>query len=114
VTEEQIKRDLAMNKFDWDHPQHLQPQSPTAFKQVSVVWDAYDACKDAHGICVITEWDEFKKLDYQKIYDNMQKPAFIFDGRNVLNVEAMRKIGFVVYSIGKPLDPWVKDLQVSI
>ncbi len=114
VTEDQIKRDLAMNKFDWDHPQHLQPQSPTAFKQVSVVWDAYEATKDAHGICIITEWEEFKKLDYQRIYDNMQKPAFIFDGRNVLNVEALRKIGFIVYSIGKPLDPWVKDLQVSI
>ncbi|KAH8934760.1 hypothetical protein BDL97_18G101300 [Sphagnum fallax] len=114
VTEDQMKRDLAMNKFDWDHPQHLQPQSPTAFKQVSVVWDAYEATKDAHAVCIITEWDEFKKLDYQRIYDNMQKPAFIFDGRNVLNVEALRKIGFVVYSIGKPLDPWVKDLQVSI
>ncbi|KAH8951055.1 hypothetical protein BDL97_09G006200 [Sphagnum fallax] len=114
VTEDQIKRDLAMNKFDWDHPQHLQPQSPTAFKQVSVVWDAYEATKDAHGVCIITEWEEFKKLDYQRIYDNMQKPAFIFDGRNVLNVQALRKIGFIVYSIGKPLDPWVKDLQVSI
>lgn len=113
VTEEQIKRDLVMNKFDWDHPEHLQPQSPAAFKQVSVVWDAYEAAKDAHGICIITEWDEFKKLDYQKIYNNMQKPAFIFDGRNILDVAALRKIGFIVYSVGKPLDVYVKDLSAS-
>ncbi|ONK75784.1 uncharacterized protein A4U43_C03F20520 [Asparagus officinalis] len=110
VTEEQIQRDLAMNKFDWDHPIHLQPTSPTAVKQVSVTWDAYEATKGAHGVCILTEWDEFKKLDYKRIYDNMQKPAFIFDGRNVVDVEKMREIGFIVYSIGKPLDAWLKDM----
>ncbi|KAF7809053.1 UDP-glucose 6-dehydrogenase 4 [Senna tora] len=97
-------------KFDWDHPAHLQPSSPTSIKTVSVVWDAYEATKDAHGICIMTEWDEFKKLDYQKVYDNMQKPAFVFDGRNIVEVEKLRKIGFIVYSIGKPLDSWLKDM----
>ncbi|CAK9177737.1 unnamed protein product [Ilex paraguariensis] len=110
VTEDQIQRDLTMNKFDWDHPLHLQPMSPTAVKQVSVVWDAYTATKDAHGVCILTEWDEFKTLDYQRIYDNMQKPAFIFDGRNIVNVDKLREIGFIVYSIGKPLDAWLKDM----
>ncbi|CAN6864904.1 unnamed protein product, partial [Brassica oleracea] len=110
VTEEQIQRDLTMNKFDWDHPLHLQPMSPTTVKQVSVAWDAYAATKDAHGICILTEWDEFKKLDYEKIFDNMQKPAFVFDGRNVVDAEKLRKIGFIVYSIGKPLDQWLKDM----
>ncbi|KAI8017978.1 UDP-glucose 6-dehydrogenase 1 [Camellia lanceoleosa] len=43
VTEDQIQRDLTMNKFDWDHPLHLQPMSPTTVKQVSVVWGAYEA-----------------------------------------------------------------------
>uniref|UniRef100_M4E417 UDP-glucose 6-dehydrogenase n=1 Tax=Brassica campestris TaxID=3711 RepID=M4E417_BRACM len=99
VTEEQIQRDLTMNKFDWDHPLHLQPMSPTTVKQVSVAWDAYAATKDAHGICILTEWDEFKKLDYEKIFENMQKPAFVFDGRNVVDAEKLRKIGFIVYSI---------------
>ena len=53
---------FSMNKFDWDHPAHLQLMSPSAIKQVSVVWDAYEATKDSHGICVIQEWDEFKVL----------------------------------------------------
>ncbi|WMV18584.1 hypothetical protein MTR67_011969, partial [Solanum verrucosum] len=47
VNEDQIQRDLAMKKFDWDHPLHLQPMSPTGVKQVSVVWDAYTTTKDA-------------------------------------------------------------------
>ncbi|KAF3444842.1 hypothetical protein FNV43_RR14535 [Rhamnella rubrinervis] len=110
VTEDQIQRDLTMNKFDWDHPLHLQPMSPTTVKQVSVVWDAYEATKDAHAVCILTEWDEFKTLDYQRIYDNMRKPAFIFDGRNIIDVDKLREIGFIVYSIGKPLDPWLKDM----
>ena len=62
--------------------------------------DPYEACKDAHAIAVLTEWDEFIKYDWQKIYDEMQKPAFIFDGRNLLNRESLEKIGFVYQSIG--------------
>ncbi|GFP90396.1 UDP-glucose 6-dehydrogenase 1 [Phtheirospermum japonicum] len=110
VTEDQIQRDLSMNKFDWDHPLHLQPMSPTTVKKVHTVWDAYEATKDAHAVCILTEWDEFKKLDFQRIYDNMQKPAFVFDGRNVVDANKLREIGFIVYSIGKPLDAWLKDL----
>uniref|UniRef100_A0A8I6YAJ5 UDP-glucose 6-dehydrogenase n=1 Tax=Hordeum vulgare subsp. vulgare TaxID=112509 RepID=A0A8I6YAJ5_HORVV len=110
VTEDQIQRDLAMNKFDWDHPMHLQPTSPSSVKQVSVVWDAYEATKGAHAVCILTEWNEFKELDYQKIFNNMQKPAFVFDGRNVVNADKLREIGFIVYSIGKPLDAWLKDM----
>ncbi|XP_065029070.1 UDP-glucose 6-dehydrogenase 5-like [Musa acuminata AAA Group] len=110
VTDDQIQRDLATNKFDWDHPVHLQPMSPTAVKQVSIAWDAYEAAKGAHGVCILTEWDEFKELDYRRIYDDMQKPAFVFDGRNVVDPEKLRAIGFIVYAIGKPLDSWLKDL----
>ncbi|PIA35512.1 hypothetical protein AQUCO_03500107v1 [Aquilegia coerulea] len=51
VNEDQMQRDLTMNKFDWDHPIYLQPMSPV--KQVSMVWDAYTAAKDAHGICIL-------------------------------------------------------------
>ena len=49
-----------------------------------------EAAKDAHAICVMTEWDEFKAYDYQKVYDAMVKPAFIFDGRNILDHAKLR------------------------
>ncbi|MFN3757306.1 MAG: UDP binding domain-containing protein, partial [Flavobacterium sp.] len=60
----------------------------------------YDACKEAHAIALLTEWDEFKTLDWQKIYDKMKKPAFIFDGRNILDKNKLTKIGFQFYGIG--------------
>ena len=69
-------------------------------KGVHVTANAYDACKNAHAIAVLTEWDEFKSYDWQKIYDNMLKPAFVFDGRNLLNRAALEKIGFVYKAIG--------------
>lgn len=60
----------------------------------------YEACNNAHAIAVLTEWDEFINYDWQKIYDSMQKPAFIFDGRNLLNASELRAIGFVYQAIG--------------
>ncbi|MCH7400528.1 UDP-glucose 6-dehydrogenase [Belliella kenyensis] len=64
-------------------------------------FDPYAACKGAHAIAVLTEWDEFRELDWQKIYDQMQKPCQIFDGRNLLDKQKLEKIGFRVYAIGK-------------
>lgn len=60
----------------------------------------YEACQNAHAIAVLTEWDEFTQYDWQRIYDGMQKPAFVFDGRNILNVEELQKIGFIYQGIG--------------
>ena len=68
---------------------------------ITISQDPYEICKSAHAVAVLTEWDEFKEYDWQKIYDSMLKPAFIFDGRSILNVHFLEKIGFKVYSIGK-------------
>jgi UDPglucose 6-dehydrogenase len=70
-------------------------------KLMTVYKDPYDAVKDAHAIAIMTEWDEFKTYDWQRIYDNMKKPAFIFDGRNILDKNKMKAIGFEYFSIGK-------------
>jgi UDPglucose 6-dehydrogenase len=69
-------------------------------KQVQSFNDPYNACKEAHAIAVLTEWDEFKDYDWQRIYDNMQKPAFVFDGRNLLDAAKMKEIGFIYKAIG--------------
>lgn len=69
-------------------------------EHLDVVNDPYEACKDAHAIAVLTEWDEFKDYDWQKIYDNMNKPAFVFDGRMILDKEKLENIGFKYYVIG--------------
>ncbi|MFY8213519.1 MAG: UDP-glucose 6-dehydrogenase [Flavobacterium sp.] len=69
-------------------------------KYTKVYEDAYDACKGAHAIAVLTEWDEFKSYDWHQIYNSMLKPAFVFDGRNLLDKNALEKIGFVYQAIG--------------
>ena len=91
VGEEQIQFDL----------NYLESRSEIEnAKGVQVAINAYDACNNAHAIAVLTEWDEFKTYDWQKIYDNMLKPAFVFDGRNILNKAELEKIGFIYQGIG--------------
>ena len=55
----------------------------------------------AHAVAIMTEWDEFAELDFERLYDSMLKPAFIFDGRNILDLEKLREIGFRAEGIGK-------------
>ena len=62
--------------------------------------DPYAALEGAHALGVLTEWDEFKTYDWQRIYNKMQKPAFVFDGRNVLDRAALETIGFIYKGIG--------------
>lgn len=69
---------------------------------VEVCSDAYEAVKGAHAVAILTEWDAFKTLDYGKVFDSMLKPAFVFDGRNILDIKALREIGFEAAAIGKP------------
>src|SRR5690606_1922901 len=92
VSADQIYRDL----------DYLGTRSPEENRRlVKVVNDPYQACNQSHAIAVLTEWDEFKTYDWQKIYDNMQKPAFVFDGRSILDRRELEKIGFEVYTIGR-------------
>lgn len=67
---------------------------------ISTFEDPYEASVNSHAIALLTEWDEFKDYDWKKIYDGMQKPAFVFDGRNILNKTALEEIGFVYHGIG--------------
>jgi UDPglucose 6-dehydrogenase len=68
---------------------------------VETFGDAYAAAKGAHALVVCTEWDEFRKLDFGRIYKEMNQPAFVFDGRNVLDLAALRELGFTASGIGK-------------
>ncbi len=69
--------------------------------RLSVATSAYEAVKGAHAIAIVTEWDEFKTLDFTKIFDGMHKPAFLFDGRNIMDLAKLRAIGFRAHGIGR-------------
>ena len=70
-------------------------------RQLTICSSATEATDHSHGIAVLTEWDEFATLDFPAVYDKMFKPAFVFDGRNVLPHDKLKEIGFNVYAIGK-------------
>jgi UDPglucose 6-dehydrogenase len=69
--------------------------------RLTVAKTAYEAAEGAHTLAVATEWDEFKKLDYARIHASMAKPATLFDGRNLLDLPALRALGFKAFGIGK-------------
>jgi UDPglucose 6-dehydrogenase len=74
-------------------------------KNVTVVDNAYAAANKAHAIAVLTEWDEFKTLDMERVFADMHRPAFVFDGRNIMDARRLEEIGFELYSIGRQSHP---------
>ena len=70
-------------------------------ENITVCSSATEAAADSHAVAVMTEWDEFRDIDFEAVYASMNKPAFLFDGRNLLDRERLHAIGFVIQSIGK-------------
>ena len=68
---------------------------------VQYIEDPYEAAEGAHALVICTEWDIYRELDYARIHAGMMKPAFIFDGRNILDHNALFEMGFQVFPIGK-------------
>ena len=69
---------------------------------VKYVEDPYRAASGCHALAILTDWDLYRKLDFRKIYKSMVKPAFLFDGRNIIDHKKCFALGFNVYPIGKP------------
>lgn len=92
VKEEQIYADL----------DYLNTRSEEENRRlVTVVSSPEEATKDAHAVAVLTEWDEFTTYNWETIYNNMLKPAFLFDGRKILDSSSMKEIGFKHFAIGE-------------
>ena len=72
-----------------------------ALDKVEFEVDPYEATKGAHAVAVCTEWKLYAGLDWKRIYDSMEKPAFVFDGRNILDAAALKAIGFNVVGVGR-------------
>eukprot|EP00798_Chlamydomonas_sp_ICE-L_P012173 gene12173-15291_t len=72
-------------------------------------WDRPHAGSPSVSANTLNMWDEFSTYDYQRIFSSMTKPAFVFDGRNILDHKALRAIGFIVYGLGRPLDPYLTE-----
>ena len=77
-------------------------EAKSSGSNIEIERDAYAACHGAHAIAILTEWDLFKDLDFERIFQSMEKPACIFDGRNILDRKELDRIGFKTYGVGKP------------
>ncbi len=103
VTAEQVYADLEYlqihRRTDVDKNEALSSEEIRSL--VTVHSTPYTAMHDAHALAILTEWDEFKTYDWNKVYEGMKKPAFVFDGRAIVDSKALTAIGFDVYAIGK-------------
>jgi UDPglucose 6-dehydrogenase len=97
VTQEQIFRDM---EYLLDQQGAL-VSKPAFLARITVHNDPYSTVEQAHAIAILTEWDEFKTYDWTRIYDQMKKPAFVFDGRALLDRESLSKLGLKLYTIGR-------------
>ena len=97
VSEEQIKNDM---QYFWSQKGYSKDVINNWLGRIYVHDNPYSAMDSSHAIAIITEWDEFKGYDWEKVYSNVQKPAFIFDGRNILDKDEFFKIGFNFKGIG--------------
>ena len=91
VTKEQIYSDL----------EYLGNRSSEEIRRlVKIIDNPLKACENAHAIAILTEWDEFIGYDWKAIYEKMYKPAFVFDGRNILDSNKMKDLNFNYFNIG--------------
>ncbi len=68
---------------------------------VNIINDPFLNISNYNSIAIMTEWDEFKNFDWEAVYKKIKKPAFIFDGRNILNLDLINKIGFNYFGLGR-------------
>lgn len=104
VTEEQIFADLEYLQTHrvGNYVEQGESMSMEEIRSlVTVHSNPYSAMQAAHATAILTEWDEFKSYDWKRIYTDMLKPAFVFDGRNIVDKAQLEGIGFEVYNVGK-------------
>ena len=103
LVEELAKKNIKVNAYDPHGTDKFKYMvDPKALDFIRFFDNAYDAIKDTELLVIITEWDEYKQLDYKKIYDMVQQKVIV-DFRNTLNEQEMEKIGFKYYYIGKKI-----------
>jgi UDPglucose 6-dehydrogenase len=98
VAQERMHMDL---QTLWEFRGESQVEIKEKLSNLKIASSAKAACNKAHALAVITEWDSFKTQDFSAIYRQMEKPAFVFDGRKILDYKHLKFLGFTAYEIGK-------------
>ena len=98
LLEKRIKLDL---EELWSYKGISKIDVENRLKNIFIYKNYFDAIQKTHAITILTEWDEFKTYDWKSVFKVVTKPAFIFDGRNILDSNYLKKIGFNFYNLGK-------------
>jgi len=77
------------------------PKAREVFPALRFAKDAYEAAQSADALLIVTEWPEFRALDWKRVHGAMARPLIV-DGRNLLDPAAMRGLGFEYHSFGRP------------
>lgn len=80
---------------------HAQEDLRDVADRIQFTADPYVAAQGADAIVVMTDWAVYRDLDFARLYASMRKPAFLFDARNILDLAALRHLGFHARGIGK-------------
>ena len=89
VNQKQVNLDLSNMNLNYDK------------SLVNFIKDPFLSISKYNIIAIMTEWDEFKRYNWETIYENIKKPAYIFDGRNILDINEIKKIGYNYIGIGR-------------
>jgi len=98
---ELIRRFLAEGALISAYDPAAMDRTRSIFPEIGYGRDSYEVAKDADALLVVTEWEEFRALDWERIYDSMARPLVI-DGRNLLEPARMAALGFEYHSFGRP------------
>lgn len=98
VIEELLKRGASIAAFD---PEAIENTRKLYDGKITFAASQYDALENANALIIVTEWNEFRNPDFEKIKQALKEPL-IFDGRNVYDIEKMKQLGFKYFSIGRP------------
>ena len=81
-------------------PEALQQARRIFADRISYHQVDYDTLRGADALCIVTEWEEFRQPDFERMRGLMKRPI-IFDGRNLYDPESMREFGFTYFAIGR-------------
>jgi UDPglucose 6-dehydrogenase len=100
IIEELLKEGALLRLYDPKAVDNMKMVFPEKRPEIQYVESAYEAIEGANALLLITEWDEFRQLDFERVKSMMDNPIFI-DGRNAFDPAEIRKLGFEYYSVGR-------------
>jgi len=100
VIEKLVEEGARLRVFDPEAMEEARSALAKWDKSITFCRKSYQACEGADALILITEWNEFREPDFERLRGLMRRPV-IFDGRNIYNPEMLRNLGFSYFGVGR-------------